>query len=80
MKFVLLHEVKNDEGIRAFFVDVWELYVKVCTFYTSSAPFLGRCICLSAGPVEMRTQVYVRRVSPCTAAIRQLALQEDGQF
>jgi len=29
MKFVLLHEAKNDEGIRAFFMDVWELYVKV---------------------------------------------------
>jgi hypothetical protein len=29
MKFVLLHEGKNDEGIRAFFTDVWELYVKV---------------------------------------------------
>ncbi|KAI0049582.1 Sedlin [Auriscalpium vulgare] len=28
MKFVLLHEGKNDEGIRAFFSDVWELYVK----------------------------------------------------
>lgn len=29
MKFVLLHEAKNEEGIRAFFMDVWELYVKV---------------------------------------------------
>lgn len=34
MKFVLLHEAKNDEGIRAFFMDVWELYVKVCGRYT----------------------------------------------
>lgn len=30
MKFVLLHEARNDEGIRSFFLDVWELYVKVC--------------------------------------------------
>jgi hypothetical protein len=29
MKFVLLHEGKNDDGIKAFFTDVWELYVKV---------------------------------------------------
>ena len=29
MKFVLLHEGKNDEGIRAFLMEVWELYVKV---------------------------------------------------
>jgi len=36
MKFVLLHEGKNDEGIRAFFTDIWELYVKVS----------GLCCCL----------------------------------
>lgn len=29
MKFVLLHEAKNDDGIRQFFMEVWELYVKV---------------------------------------------------
>lgn len=29
MKFVLLHETKNDEGIKSFFVDIWEAYVKV---------------------------------------------------
>jgi hypothetical protein len=29
MKFVLLHEAKNDDGIKSFFNDVWELYVKV---------------------------------------------------
>lgn len=29
MKFVLLHEGKNDDGIRGFFMEVWELYVKV---------------------------------------------------
>lgn len=28
-KFIMLHEAKNDDGIRAFFMDVWELYVKV---------------------------------------------------
>lgn len=32
MKFILLHEGKNDEGIRAFFMDVWELYIKVGLF------------------------------------------------
>jgi hypothetical protein len=30
MKFVLLHEAKNDDGIKAFFYDVWEVYLKVC--------------------------------------------------
>lgn len=32
MKFVLLHEGKNDDGIKSFFMDVWELYVKVGFF------------------------------------------------
>lgn len=32
MKFVLLHEGKNDDGIKSFFMDVWELYVKVNFF------------------------------------------------
>lgn len=30
VKLVLLHDVKNDDGIRLFFGDVWELYTKVC--------------------------------------------------
>lgn len=29
MKFVLLHEAKNDDGIKSFFYDIWELYLKV---------------------------------------------------
>lgn len=29
VKFVLLHEGKNDDGIRGFFMDVWELFIKV---------------------------------------------------
>jgi hypothetical protein len=39
MKFVLLHEGKNDEGIRLFFNEVWELYVKVseCRMETVNA-------------------------------------------
>jgi len=29
MKFIILHETKNDDGIKVFFNDLWELYVKV---------------------------------------------------
>lgn len=33
MKFIILHETKNDDGIKAFFNDLWELYVKVCVLF-----------------------------------------------
>jgi hypothetical protein len=36
MKFILLHEAKNDDGIKAFFNDVWELYVKVYSVVLAS--------------------------------------------
>jgi hypothetical protein len=29
MKFIVLHETKNDDGIKVFFNDLWELYLKV---------------------------------------------------
>jgi hypothetical protein len=29
VKFVLLHDGRNEDGARLFFMDVWELYVKV---------------------------------------------------
>ncbi|KAF8810250.1 transport protein particle complex subunit [Phlegmacium glaucopus] len=40
MKFVLLHEGKNDDGIKSFFMDVWELYVKTLMnpFHTAHSP------------------------------------------
>ena len=39
IKFMLLHDVKNEEGIRSFFHDVHELYVKVLMnpFYSPSS-------------------------------------------
>lgn len=40
MKFVLLHETRNDDGIRSFFLDLWELYVKTMLnpFHTAHTP------------------------------------------
>ncbi|KAI4521451.1 transport protein particle complex subunit [Schizophyllum commune Loenen D] len=40
MKFILLHEGKNDDGIRAFFTEIWELYVKTMLnpFHTAHTP------------------------------------------
>lgn len=40
MKFVLLHEARNDDGIKTFFNEVWELYVKTMLnpFHTAHTP------------------------------------------
>ena len=43
MKFVLLHEGKNDDGIRQFFMDVWELYVKVRSMKHPGMAMLTSC-------------------------------------
>lgn len=29
MRFILLHEIKNDDGIRMFFTDAWDAFVRV---------------------------------------------------
>ncbi|KAE8540487.1 hypothetical protein D1P53_003433 [Cryptococcus gattii VGV] len=40
VKFVLLHDVKNDDGIRLFFIDLWEAYIKILLnpFFTVNTP------------------------------------------
>jgi hypothetical protein len=40
VKFILLHEAKNDDGIRSFFMEVWELYIKTAMnpFHTAHTP------------------------------------------
>ncbi|WOO84747.1 putative trafficking protein particle complex subunit 2 [Vanrija pseudolonga] len=40
VKFILLHDTKNDDGIRLFFGEVWELYVKAALnpFQTVNTP------------------------------------------
>eukprot|EP00042_Codosiga_hollandica_P024357 m.102095 g.102095 ORF g.102095 m.102095 type:complete len:117 (-) comp51529_c0_seq4:513-863(-) len=44
VRLVLLHDIKNDDGIRGFFGEVYELYIKVLLnpFYTPGAPITSK--------------------------------------
>jgi hypothetical protein len=43
-RFLLLHDARNEEGVRAFFADVHELYVKLLLnpFYAPHTPIESR--------------------------------------
>jgi len=56
MKFVLLHEGKNDEGIRLFFNEVWELYVK-----TMLNPFHTAHSGIVSGVFDARVRASARK-------------------
>ncbi|KAI9466757.1 Sedlin [Lactarius psammicola] len=56
MKFVLLHEGKNDEGIRLFFNEVWELYVK-----TTLNPFHTAHSGIVSGVFDARVRASARK-------------------
>lgn len=60
-KFVLLHEAKNDEGIKSFFLDVWELYVKVSPNSDDQQPLM--CVLDDAQSISFEptndTEFYV---------------------
>ena len=58
IRFMLLHDVRNDEGINKFFHDVHELYVKV-TRITSLT-----CIFTCAFPSSQRLMLVTGAVEP----------------
>ncbi len=65
MKFILLHEGKNDDGIRALFMDVWELYIKVVSSYAYEAALISAQTCLNpfhTACTPIRSAVFDGRV------------------
>jgi len=56
---MLLHETRNDDGIRAFFTDVWECYVKTILnpFYAVDNP-------IKSSVFESRVRAIAKVVIP----------------
>jgi Sedlin, N-terminal conserved region len=55
---MLLHETRNDEGIRAFFSDVWECYVK-----TLLNPFYAVDKSIKSPTFESRVRAIAKVIS-----------------
>ena len=67
MKFIVLHETKNDDGIKVFFNDLWELYLKVRVLSLSSVPDVQRGFQTAMNPFHtahtpIRSGVFDSRV------------------
>ena len=67
MKFVILHETKNDDGIKVFFNDLWELYLKVralslCGFLGCSKGFQTAMNPFHTAHTPIRSAVFDSRV------------------
>jgi len=66
IKLMLLHETRNDDGIRAFFNDVWECYVKTLLnpFYAVDKP-------IKSSVFESKVRAIAKVASPGSQADEQ---------
>ena len=55
-RFIILHDVKNEDGIKSFFLEMYETYIKwiMNPFYELNTP-------IKSQPFEKKAQMYGRK-------------------
>ncbi|CAG0916681.1 unnamed protein product [Notodromas monacha] len=56
IRFLMLHDVKNDEGIKSFFAEVYETYIKY-----SMNPFYDHDSKIVSQPFDKKIQLFGRK-------------------